>query len=548
MVLRDEAILANMNEGLLLYAPDGRILLANTAAETLWRSIGLPLPATQEEILDSLEWVRSGDRLLPLEACPSGRLLQGQSFANYEVALKFKGMPRPQECSYSGVPALDAGGELLYGILTFRDIAEQNRLEADRRELERQFQRTQKLESLGGLAGGVAHELNNVLGAIMAMASSQEEGADSGTPLRRDMESILKACLRGRALVQGLLGFARQDFTQQRVLDLNALVRDQLELLAGIALDRVVVNTELEAHLSPVQGDPATLGQAILNLCLNAVEAMPTGGFMSLRTRNEGSQEVLLEIKDTGTGMSLEVLARSLDPFFTTKLQGKSTGLGLPMAYGAIRVHQGSLDIQSLPGQGTTVTIRLPASLPGGVTQPPRESPAKSAKTSLFCLDILVVADEDYVRVSLTKLVEALGHRPIPASSGEVALRILMEGTRVDLVVLDLKMPGLGGGGHPGGHPSPATRAVCGAGYWASGSAGHGPLPAVPAGHPDVETLHPCRDQSPPGPGRNYAELSPGQIAFHGPQDLHRAKGLGDPARGASPPALQLPGLIGFTW
>ena len=368
--------------------------------------------------------------------------LRGQRFTNYEVVLKFKGMPRPQEGSYSGVPVLDAGGELLYGILTFRDTAEQNRLEADRRDLERQFQQIQKLESLGDLVGGVAHDLNDVLGAIMALSSFQEEAATPGTPLHRDMVSILKACRRGRTLMQGLLGFVRHNPTQERVLDLNALVREQLELLAGNNLGRVVLEAELDENLSPVQGEPASLGQAIMNLCLNAVEAMPTGGTLSLVTRMEGFREVRLEVRDTGTGMSLDVLARSMDPFFTTKLQGNSTGLGLPMAYGAIQAHRGSLGIHSLPGLGTTVSIRLPAYRPDGVAQPPKVSTAPAAQ---IWLDVLVVDDEECVRTSLTQLVGALGHRPMSASSGEEALRILMEGTPVHLVILDLKMPGLGG-------------------------------------------------------------------------------------------------------
>jgi len=322
-----------------------------------------------------------------------------------------------------------------------RDVTEHRRIEEERRQLEIQVYKSQRLESLGSLAGGMAHDMNNVLGAILGIASIHHETAPQGSPLQRAMDIILKACVRGRTLVQGLLGFARKGLAEQQVLDLNDLVQEQVALLERTTLQKVRLQVDLAGGLRPIMGDPGALTHLIMNLCVNAVDAMETGGTLRLATRNEGRDFVLLEVVDTGCGMAKEVLDRALDPFFTTKPQGKGTGLGLPIVYGTVKAHGGSLEIESLPAVGTTIRIHLP-SCEGAAGTAGSESPIPAQQASLR---VLVVDDDALVQTSLELMLTGLHHRTTLVSSGEEAIRRLEEGLEVDLVVLDLNMPGLGG-------------------------------------------------------------------------------------------------------
>ncbi len=342
-----------------------------------------------------------------------------------------------------GVVLRDAEGRPVKNLGTVQDITERKRAEAEHRALEEQLQRTQKMESLGSLAGGVAHDMNNVLGAIMALASLHETQALPGTPLRHSMETITKACLRGRTLVQGLLGFARQRLAEERALDLNALVQDQADLLARTTLQRVRLVLDLAPGLRPIQGDPSALSHAVMNLCVNAVDAMPEGGTLTLRTCNQEPAQVGLSVEDTGTGMAPEVLARAVDPFFTTKPQGKGTGLGLSIVYGVVKAHRGRLDLKSTPGEGTCITLCFPA-----CDQMPSAPHAGGVRNDgAGGLRVLVVDDDELVQASMAALLAGLGHRQVTVASGEAALELLQKDPGFHAVILDVNMPGLGGDG-----------------------------------------------------------------------------------------------------
>jgi len=331
------------------------------------------------------------------------------------------------------------GGSLLFAVA--RDITERAQLEEERCKLEAQVSKAQRMESLGSLAGGVAHDMNNVLGAILSLASVEQSQALEGSSLRTNMDTITKACLRGRTLVQGLLGFARQKLAEEKLLDLNALVREEVALLEHTTLQRVRLEMDLAEPLLPVLGDPAALSHALMNLCVNAVDAMPAGGTLTLRTCNQGSSQVLLEVTDTGCGMAKEVLEKALDPFFTTKPVGKGTGLGLPIVYGAVKSHGGRLDMRSTPGLGTTVSVLLPAS----EAAPDIPEPVHRTQPNALALKVLLVDDDALIRQSMGSLLEALGHQPVVVSLGEEALSSLESGLDCDVVILDLNMPGLGG-------------------------------------------------------------------------------------------------------
>ncbi|HWQ08910.1 MAG TPA: PAS domain S-box protein, partial [Holophaga sp.] len=321
------------------------------------------------------------------------------------------------------------------------DVTARNRDERLRRTLEQELNRSQKLQSLGSLAGGVAHDMNNVLGAILNLATLHRDKAPEGSPLRQSMETIARACLRGGTMVKGLLGFAREGLAEERPLDLNELVREEVALLERTTLQKVRLEMDLAEGLRAVIGDASALAHALMNLCVNAVDAMPDGGTLSIRTGNEPGGTVLLAVGDTGCGMPAEVMEKALDPFFTTKPQGKGTGLGLSIVYGTVKAHGGQLQLKSAPGEGTVVEIRLPAWTAGPAPAPPEEAPDRAQRSKR----ILVVDDDELIQDSIHLLLEALGHQPVVAGSGEEALAALEAGSAFDVVILDLNMPGLGG-------------------------------------------------------------------------------------------------------
>jgi len=198
------------------------------------------------------------------------------------------------------------------------DVSEHRRAEAEKAKLVAQLQHAQKMESLGCLAGGVAHDMNNVLAAILGMASANQPLQPEGTPAHRAFDIISRAAIRGGKMVQSLLTFARQSPTERRVVNLNDLIHDQVSFLERTTLSRVRIEVDPQPDLRFLLGDPNALAHAVMNLILNAVEAMPEGGVLSIRTRNLEADAIEIVVADSGTGMARDVLARAMDPFFTT--------------------------------------------------------------------------------------------------------------------------------------------------------------------------------------------------------------------------------------
>jgi len=332
----------------------------------------------------------------------------------------------------------------LHTVSILRDVTAREQLEQERRQLEAQSLRREKMESLGSLAGGVAHDMNNVLGAILALATVNQHRAPEGSALRRDLDTVVKACQRGGTLVRGLLGFAREELPEVRALSLNLVVLEAVALLERTTLQKVRLDLDLADDLRTVTGDPASLGHGLMNLCVNAVDAMAGGGTLTFRTRNEGTSAVLLEVIDTGSGMPPEVLARALDPFFTTKPTGKGTGLGLPIVYSTVKAHQGRMEIQSEPGRGTRITIQLPACAPAAEVPAPAAARPEAAGRPL---QVLLVDDDDLVVEAVQAILRALGHAVTATPGGIEALARVAAGLQPDVVILDLNMPGLDGAG-----------------------------------------------------------------------------------------------------
>lgn len=336
---------------------------------------------------------------------------------------------------------------------TIQDITEKKLVEIANSELQAQLQQSQKMESLGVLAGGVAHDMNNVLGAILGLASVYAEIQPEGTPAYGAFNTILKAATRGGELVKSLLAFARQTLPSEQELDLNAILQDEVRILRHTTLAKVHLKMELAPDLRHILGDVSALTHAFMNLCVNAVDAMPERGILGLRTRNVDRDWIEVVVEDNGTGMSEEVLAKAIDPFFTTKGVGKGTGLGLPMVYTTVRAHHGQLDIQSEPGQGTRVRIRFPACAAmgsqrqdaGAVPVERGEAVSPTSFSDKEALTVLVVDDDEMIRVSMQTILDHLGHTVILTRSGEEALAKLEARFEPDIVILDMNMPGLGG-------------------------------------------------------------------------------------------------------
>ena len=326
-------------------------------------------------------------------------------------------------------------------ILAFaRDLTEQRKATEERRKMEAEIQHAQKLDSLGSLAGGIAHDMNNVLAAILGLASLLKIKREGDPPLMKSLQTIENAAARGRDLVKGLTDFARKGLQKARAMDLNELVRKELDLLVRTSRQRFTFEVELQEGLPPIMGEQSTLASAFMNLCVNSFDAMPRGGTLTIRTWLEGDQVSLL-VADTGEGIPADILPRVTDPFFTTKPTGRGTGLGLAMVYGTVKAHEGSLDIQSEVGQGTRITLRFPAMQ----AEAAAESSLSADPGPEIALRILLVDDDEIIRSSMPPMLEQLGHRVETASSGLEAIRRLDAGLEADLVILDHNMPGMSG-------------------------------------------------------------------------------------------------------
>ncbi len=462
----------NINDFIIRYERDGRHAYLNPAALAM-------LGVRAEDVLGKTHAeCGCSDAICRFWEETLARVVSEGRPCPFEFEFVGPAGPVTHDCRLT--PEFDAEGRVSSILGVSRDITDRKKAEAERRQLEAQVQQAQKLESLGGLASGVAHDMNNVLGAILGLASASLPSQAPGTAARQAFETIILAAERGGKLVKGLLTFARQSPAEARVLDLNALLREEVHLLEHTALSGIDLELDLADDLRPVRGDASALAHAFMNLCLNAVDAMPEGGTLTLQTCNGDPGWVEALVADSGVGMTAEVMARATDPFFTTKAQGKGTGLGLPMAYSIVKAHQGQLELQSEPGRGTWVRLRFPA-CPEPAPPAAVQDPAPAAGP----LRVLLVDDDDLVQCSVTMLLEVLGHQALVASSGEEALAKIAEGCRPDAVVLDMNMPGLGGAG-----TLPRLHELCPGlpVLLATGRADQGALDLV-AAHPGVRLL-----------------------------------------------------------
>ena len=418
-------------EGILALSTSGEILQVNEAFARMHGYTREEILKMKLEDLDTAEsYAHAEERM---------RSILAGAEPTFEVEHRHKdGHAFPLEVS-AGI--ISAGGRAI--ILNYhRDITERKSAEREKEELQARLLQAQKMESLGVLAGGVAHDMNNVLGAILGIASASLETLPAGSPARQAFGTVANAAERGGKMVKSLLNFARRSPAEEREIDLNDLLREEVGLLERTTLSRIRLELDLAAGLRPIRGDASALANAFMNVFVNAMDAMEGGGTLTIRTRNLDGGRIEAQVEDTGTGMPREVLEKALDPFFTTKEIGKGTGLGLSMVYGAVKAHQGRLEIRSQPGQGTCVAMVFPACperRADGVAEP---APAAVAAGGL---KVLLVDDDELIQEAMQAMLEVLGHRVASARSGEEAMDML--DFDPDVMILDMNMPGLGGAG-----------------------------------------------------------------------------------------------------
>ena len=348
---------------------------------------------------------------------------------------------------------LDPGEhQLILGLV--RDISERKQAEEDKKQLEAQLQYAQKMESLGTLAGGIAHNFNNLLMVIQGNASLMLLDTDSSHPHHENLKNIEKQVQSASKLTKQLLGYAREGKYELRPISLNQVVKETADTL-GTTRKEIRVHLELLEGLSGIRADQGQIEQVLWNLYVNAVEAMPGGGDLFLKTMNvthkdmEGksykvkpSDYVLLIVRDTGIGMDKETKERMFDPFFTTKGVGVGTGLGLASVYGIIKAHGGYIEVDSRKWRGTTFSIYLPASEKGV------EKPSESSDTIIEGTGtILLVDDEAMVLDVGVKMLEKLGYEVLKAEGGKKAIDLYkVNEDKIDTVILDMIMLDMGGG------------------------------------------------------------------------------------------------------
>jgi PAS domain S-box-containing protein len=341
------------------------------------------------------------------------------------------------------------------------DVAERGAGARD--QLAEQLRQAQKMEAVGRLAGGVAHDFNNLLTAIQGNAEFVLPELAAGTQAREDVEEIRRAAERAAALTRQLLAFSRKQVLRPRLVELNDVVDGMERLLRRVIGAHVRVETRCEARPSLVFADPGQLEQVLMNLVLNARDAMPEGGTVVIRTENATVDAlpvtavradaalhgvVLLRVADSGAGMDAATQARAFEPFFTTKPEGKGTGLGLATVHGIVEQSGGAVWLESEPGRGTTVSIALPARADPPAGAPDAPPPPPGARAAPLGT-ILLVEDEPAVRGLAERVLARAGYRVVTAGNGREALaRWVEERGRaggVDLIVTDVVMPDAGG-------------------------------------------------------------------------------------------------------
>jgi hypothetical protein len=440
--VRYQALFEGAPVGLVQSRRDGRMLAANPAAARIW---GYP---------DVASFLRINARALYTNPEDRDRLVaileSGDTVHNFEI--------QGRRCdgtlawvNASVQPMRDTGGRLLHYECSVQDITE-------RKQLEAQLRQAQKIEAIGQLAGGIAHDFNNLLTVIGGRSSLLLQKLRADDPARREVELIEKTAQRAAGLTRQLLAFSRKQVLEPKPLDLNALVAGVAPMLKRLIGEHIEVVTVPGGGLGHVMADPGQVEQVVMNLVVNARDAMPDGGMVKIETASGAAQEaalhaqghvppgryVTLSVQDTGCGMDALTLARIFEPFFTTKEPGRGTGLGLSTVHGIVHQSGGYIGVDSARGRGTTFTIYLPRiTEPTNATEAPKGSPRDLMRGTET---VLLVEDDEELRRLASEILKMCGYTVLETGDPLEALTIGEQRRRaIDLLLTDMVMPAMSG-------------------------------------------------------------------------------------------------------
>jgi PAS domain S-box-containing protein len=443
------AIVESSGDAIMGLTLDGVITSWNLGAERLYgwpptaaigREIGLIIPTE----------LREG------EASVRRRILHGEVVAPYDTK-RVRKDGSLVEVNITVSPIRDTSGRVIGFSKSARDLSERRRAAAQLEEVETQLRQAQKMEAIGALAGGIAHDFNNMLSVIMSYTSLILDELKPADPIRADVEEVARAGRRATDLTRQLLAFSRKQMLQPQVLDLSQVVLGMEKMLRRLLSEEVELSLVARRSLGKVLADPGQVEQVVMNLAVNATDAMPAGGKLSIEVANvELDAEyarvhhgvvpgpyVMIAVTDTGVGMDAATRERIFEPFFTTKEVGRGTGLGLATVFGIVKQSDGHVWVYSEPGRGTTFKVYFPRVEQAVTTfsmAPPEPATLRGSET------ILLVEDEEQVRVAARTILERHGYHVLEAHNGGEALLICEQFTaKIHLLLTDVVMPRMSG-------------------------------------------------------------------------------------------------------
>ncbi|HDS03424.1 MAG TPA: PAS domain S-box protein [Firmicutes bacterium] len=439
-------ILNSIGDAVIAVDADGNVKEINPVAENLLESSGDAL--TGKTVDDILHLINEDGKLCsmtPLEVYFSGK----QEKCRQGTCIFQKKDGSQRRVSRSAAPIRNEGGELQGAVIVLRDVTEQF-------ILEQQLRQSQKLDSIGLLAGGVAHDFNNMLAGIMGAADLISMKLGKNNDLKNNVKMIIETAKRASELTQRLLDFSRKGKVVSTPVDLHRIISDAVEILERSLDRRIEIKKEFKALFSTVIGDPGQLQNAFLNLGINARDALPERGIIYFNTSDTFFDEafcrqssfdlkpgpyVRIEVRDNGKGIPADIADHIFEPFFTTKEVGRGTGLGLPAVYGSVKDHGGMIEFESEPGQGTAFRIYLPAE-----SEKVKKKHDKRQDLSVRDKTVLIIEDDHVVRTIAGVILSELGYTVLQAEEGDQGLRLYQQNPEsIDIVLLDMVMPKMSG-------------------------------------------------------------------------------------------------------
>ena len=446
--------LASIGDGVVVTDPHGNVTFVNATAAKLM-SCGIEEPVGKPlgdvfKLIDDEKGEHVGNIF--------GRIKEGREVITFASSVSLDCGPEQRiPIMDSGAPIIGQDGRFLGAVIVFQDDRPRRDAERESKETEARLQLSQKLEAVGRLTGGIAHDFNNLLTSMIGYTELAMHRVPSDNKAYDYLVNVERGGAKAAELTKKLLVFSRQQKLETRTIDLNGSIAEILRLLERVIGENIEVTFKAGTGLHPISADPTQIEQVIMNLSINARDAMPGGGKLAIETRNieldehfcrqypecEPGSFVQILVSDTGHGMDAATLQRIFEPFFTTKAAGAGTGLGLSTAYGIIRQHGGQVSAYSEPGHGTTFRVFLPAA-ENGACEDLTTNGARSLQGGNET--ILLADDEESLRELSREVLESLGYTVITAANGVEALRIYDERKEdVDVLLLDVVMPSLGG-------------------------------------------------------------------------------------------------------